>query len=269
MKYKLKCVQCGYETPDFNTWFAQNQTCPQCGSKHSEVWYDADYQKLPALLEGHPESFWAYFDFLPLMDRKNIVSCREGAIPLEEWDFLEQYAKDLLNRFKHGELMHADSIHFPDSLKYKTKRLQRTVYGGGGIMPDFFVPIDTTRYSDYHRDLVARGVVIRSTTGYIERHRTELKKKYKNFESFNKKFEIDDDFMADVRAMADKEKIKFDQAQYERSLPLIKTQLKALIARDLWDMSEYFQVMNTTNESVQQALRVLGEGAYEKTITGR
>ena len=94
MKYKLKCVQCGYETPDFNTWFAQNQTCPQCGSKHSEVWYDADYQKLPALLEGHPESFWAYFDFLPLMDRKNIVSCREGAIPLEEWDFLEQYAKD-------------------------------------------------------------------------------------------------------------------------------------------------------------------------------
>ena len=94
MKYKLKCVQCGYETPDFNTWFAQNQTCPQCGSKHSEVWYDADYQELPALLEGHPESFWAYFDFLPLMDRKNIVSCREGAIPLEEWDFLEQYAKD-------------------------------------------------------------------------------------------------------------------------------------------------------------------------------
>ena len=184
-------------------------------------------------------------------------------------DMQEQYAEDLLNRFKHGELMHADSIHFPDSLKYRTKRLQRTVYGGGGIMPDFFVPIDTSRYSDYHRDLVARGVVIRSTTGYIERHRAELKKKYKNFASFYKKFEIDEDFMADVRAMADKEKIKFDEAQYERSLPLIKTQLKALIARDMWDMSEYFQVMNTTNESVRQALRVLKEGAYEKTLTNK
>ena len=134
-------------------------------------------------------------------------------------------------------------------------------------MPDFFVPIDTTRYSDYHRDLVARGVIIRSTTGYIEQHRAELKKRYKDFESFNRKFNIDDDFMADVRALADKENIKFDEAQYERSLPLIKTQLKALIARDMWDMSEYFQVMNTTNESVRQALKVLGEGAYERTIT--
>ena len=182
-------------------------------------------------------------------------------------DMQEAYAKDLLDRFDHGELMHADSIHFPDSLKYRTLRLGRTVYGGGGIMPDFFVPIDTSRYSDYHRDLVARGVVIRSTTGYIEQHRAELKKRYKDFESFNRKFNIDDDFMADVRALADKENIKFDEAQYERSLPLIKTQLKALIARDMWDMSEYFQVMNTTNESVRQALKVLGEGAYERTIT--
>ena len=133
-------------------------------------------------------------------------------------------------------------------------------------MPDFFVPIDTTRYTDYHRNIVAKGVVIRSTTGYIERHREELKRTYKDFERFNKKFEIDEDFMKDVRALADKEGVKFDEAQYNRSLPLIKTQLKALIARDLWDMSEYYQVMNATNESVLQALRVLEEGAYEKVI---
>lgn len=181
-------------------------------------------------------------------------------------DMQEQYAKDLLNRFNHGELMHADSIHFPDSLKYRTKRLQRTVYGGGGIMPDFFVPIDTTRYTDYHRNLVAQGVIIRSTTGYIEHHRKELQRKYKDFNSFNQKFEIDDAFMADMRTLADKEGVKFDEMQYNRSLPLIKTQLKALIARDLWDMSEYYQVMNITNESVQQALRVLNEGTYEKVI---
>lgn len=178
----------------------------------------------------------------------------------------EQYAKDLLNRFNHGELMHADSIHFPDSLKYQTQRLQRTVYGGGGIMPDFFVPIDTTRYTDYHRDIVARGIVIRSTTGYIEKHRKELKKDYKDFESFNRKFEIDDTFMDKVCELAEKEGIKFNEVQYNRSLPLIKTQLKALIARDLWDINEYYQVMNTTNESVQQALRVISEGKYEQII---
>ena len=180
---------------------------------------------------------------------------------------LEQYGMDLTNRLKHGELMHADSIHFPDSLKYQTLRLHRTVYGGGGIMPDFFVPIDTTRYTGYHRQLSAKGVIIRSTTGYIEQHRQKLKKQYKDFEAFDRKFEIDDSFMANVRALADKEGIAFDQEQYDRSLPLIKVQLKALIARDLWDMNEYFRVMNTADPVVGQALRVLNEGAYEKVIT--
>ena len=133
-------------------------------------------------------------------------------------------------------------------------------------MPDFFVPIDTTLYSDYHRNLVAKGVIIRSTTGYIEKHRQELKDNYKDFKAFNKKFEIDDAFMAEVRALADKEKIEFNEEEYTRSLSLIKTQLKALIARDLWDMSEYFQVMNTTDRTVQQALKVLDEDAYERLM---
>ncbi len=181
-------------------------------------------------------------------------------------DMQEAYAKDLLDRLNHGELMHADSIHFPDSLKYQTKRLGRTVYGGGGIMPDFFVPIDTTQYTDYHRNLVAKGVIIRSTTGYIERHRQELQKKYKDFKAFDKDFEIDEAFLTDLRTLADKEKVKFDEEQYNRALPLIKTQLKALIARDLWDMNEYFQVMNVTNQSVQQALKVLNEGFYEQQM---
>ncbi|MCD8093686.1 MAG: S41 family peptidase [Bacteroides sp.] len=178
----------------------------------------------------------------------------------------ERYNQELIDRFNHGEMIHADSIHFADSLKVQTKRLARTVYGGGGIMPDYFVPIDTTQYTDYHRNLVAKGVVIKATTGYIEKHRKELKDKYKKFETFNDKFEIDDNFLADIRALADKEKIEFDEKQYNQSLPLIKTQLKALIARDLWDMNEYFQVMNSTNNSVQQALKILQDGTYEQTL---
>lgn len=181
-------------------------------------------------------------------------------------DNQDNYNLDLVNRFNHGEMIHADSIHFADSLKVQTKRLGRTVYGGGGIMPDFFVPIDTTQYTDYHRNLVAKGVVIKATTGYIEKHRKELQNKYKKFEAFNEKFEIDDAFLADIRALAEKEKIEFNEEQYNKSLPLIKTQLKALIARDLWDMNEYFQVINSTNKSVQQALEVLNKNIYSTII---
>lgn len=176
---------------------------------------------------------------------------------------IEKYHHDLTERFKRGELMHADSIHFPDSLKYQTKRLGRTVYGGGGIMPDFFVPIDTTQYTDYHRNLVAKGVVIKTTMKFIEDNRKELQAKYRKFETFNEKFQVDGKLLESLRAAADKEKVEFDEAQCQQSLPLIRTQLKALIARDLWDMNEYFQVMNTTNNSVQQALKVLNEeGLY-------
>lgn len=179
---------------------------------------------------------------------------------------LEKYSQDLINRFKHGEMIHADSIHFADSLKAQTKRLNRTVYGGGGIMPDFFVPIDTAQYSDYHRNLLAKGIVIKATTGYVEKHRKSLQSKYKKFKTFNEKFEIDESFLKEIRVLADKESIKFNEEQYNQSLPLLKTQLKALIARDLWDINEYFRVMNSTNQSVQQALKVLNENIYEKII---
>lgn len=183
-----------------------------------------------------------------------------------EDNMLENYHRDLANRYKHGELIHADSIHFADSLKVKTLRLGRTVYGGGGVMPDFFVPLDTTRYTNYHTQLVARGVVIRTVAHYIEQHRKELQKRYRSFEAYNEKFDVDKKLLAELRTLADKEKITFNETQYRRSLPLIKTQLKALIARDLWEMNEYYQVMNTTNESVQQALKILSNGKYEEVL---
>ena len=93
-KYYLKCVQCEYVTPDFSAWFEQNQICPKCGSKHSEVWYNTDYNELPKLFEGTPESFWQYFPFLPLNESSHVVSHHEGAIPLERWSFLEKFAKE-------------------------------------------------------------------------------------------------------------------------------------------------------------------------------
>ncbi|HJD74842.1 carboxyl-terminal processing protease [Bacteroides reticulotermitis] len=176
------------------------------------------------------------------------------------------YNKDLIDRFNHGELMNADSIHFPDSLKVQTKKLQRTVYGGGGIMPDYFVPIDTTLYTDYHRNLVGKGVIIKFTMNFIEKHRKDLANKYKKFEAFSEKFVVDDEMLATLREMGEKEKVKFDEKQYQKSLPLIKIQLKALIARDLWDMNEYFRLMNTTNESILKALEILNSDEYQNKL---
>ncbi|MDR0894392.1 MAG: S41 family peptidase [Prevotellaceae bacterium] len=176
------------------------------------------------------------------------------------------YEADLLNRFKHGEMMHADSIHFPDSLKCYTKRLKRTIYAGGGIMPDRFVPIDTTRYTGYYRKLSSRGIITRTTMKYIEQHRQALKARYQTFTRFKTDFHIDNEILTSLRQAADTDKIPFDKEQYQKALPLLKTLLKALIARDLWDMNEYFQIINSIDDSVQEALEILNTQTYSQIL---
>lgn len=181
-------------------------------------------------------------------------------------EMLESYHSDLINRINRGELIHADSIHFADSLKVQTLKLGRTVYGGGGIMPDFFVPVDTARYTPYHRQIAIKGLFNPCVARYIELHRKELERRYKNFESYQKRFEVNEKLMADLRERADAAGIAFDEAQYQRSKPLLELQIKALIARDLWDMNEYYAIMNSYNESVQQAIKVLTSGIYEQLL---
>lgn len=182
-------------------------------------------------------------------------------------DGVEDYEKDLSNRYKHGEFLYADSIHFPDSLRYQTLKLQRTVYGGGGIMPDIFVPFDTTRFSESHRKLVARGVLNKVTVQYIDQNRDKLKKKFKTFERYNDKFEVGDDIFEQIKSGATKEEIELNDKQIEFSKSLIKLQMKALIARDLWEMNEYYRVMDKENESLQRAVQILQtEGEYEKIL---
>lgn len=93
-KYKLTCTKCGHVTPNFWTWFDQNQQCPKCGSKHSEVSYNRRYQRLPRIMKRQPDSFWHYFPYLPLLRRRHIISLKEGAIPVEKWTFLEDFARE-------------------------------------------------------------------------------------------------------------------------------------------------------------------------------
>jgi len=179
----------------------------------------------------------------------------------------EKYEMDLSDRYKKGEFLHADSIHFPDSLRFQTLNLKRTVYGGGGIMPDIFVPLDTTRFTTFHRTIVAKGVVNKVCVQYIDKNRAELKKKYPSFDKFKKEYEVDDAILNQLVSEAKKEKIKVDEAQYATSKPLIKLQLKALVARDLWEMNEYYQIMDADNESLQKAIEILHTpGAFEKIL---
>jgi carboxyl-terminal processing protease len=171
----------------------------------------------------------------------------------------KDYAMDVLNRLKSGELTNADSIHFVDSLKYETLREHRTVYGGGGIMPDYYVPLDTTVYTRYHPELDAKSIVIQSNLRYVDNHRKELHKRWQDFDDFKQNFEVPQSLVDEVLAEGTKQKIEpKDDAELEKTLPYLRLQLKALIARDLWDMSEYFSVFNERSEIVKKALEVMG-----------
>ena len=170
----------------------------------------------------------------------------------------KDYAKDIDNRLKNGELMSADSIHFADSLKCFTLRQHRTVYGGGGIMPDYFVPLDTTKYTKFHRQLSAKSAIINANLKYIDDNRKKLKKQYSTFEDFNAHYEVPQSFVDAVIAKGAEQDVKpKDDEELALTLPYLRTQLKALVARDLWDMNEYFQVMNETNDIVKKAIEVL------------
>lgn len=180
---------------------------------------------------------------------------------------LEDYQHDLIDRYNRGELMSADSIHFPDSMKYNTLETKRVVYGGGGIMPDIFIPVDTSRYTDYHRNLVAAGLVNRIAMNYLDRNRAEMNKNYPKFAQYKQKFTIPEALMQELLSMAKDEKIEWNEEQYNRSKPLIMLQIKALIARDLYDMTEYFQIINDDNPSYQKALEIINEkDSYNKTL---
>ena len=167
----------------------------------------------------------------------------------------EDYAMDVLNRLKHGELTNADSIHFADSLKCYTLRKHRTVYGGGGIMPDHFVPLDTTTYTNFHRQLSARSFIINTNLRYVDANRKALQKRFSDFNDFKQNYEFPQEEIDRMVADAAKQNLKpKDDEELEKSMPRLKLQLKALVARDLWDMSEYFAIINEESEIVKKGI---------------
>ncbi|MDR3308430.1 MAG: S41 family peptidase [Tannerella sp.] len=182
----------------------------------------------------------------------------------------EAYTHEIIDRYNKGELMNADSIAFPDSLKYNTLLSQRTVYGGGGVMPDVYIPIDSTRNTEYHFKLVSYGIMPRMAMTYLDKHREELTGNYPDIKTYKAKFIVTDEILCDLNSMAAEEKIEFNEEQFIKSKDMISLQLKALIARDMFTMSEYFEIINDENKSVLEAVSIINDkGRYEKILLER
>ncbi len=176
------------------------------------------------------------------------------------------YSQDLLDRYNRGELMHADSIHYIDSLKVKTLVNGRIVYGGGGISPDKFVALDTTHNSKYYRNILAKGLLNQFAIKYVDSHRKEIKKQYKKDSDFVNNFVVTDEMLNGIKEMADAEKIEFNQEEFERCKPLLRTYIKGLIGRDTYESETYFKVVNLDNDIFKEAVRIINSNEYDMLI---
>lgn len=179
----------------------------------------------------------------------------------------EHYEEDLLDRSKEGEYFHIDSIQFNDSLTYRTLKNERIIYGGGGIMPDVFVPLDTTENSKYYRDMMAKGVINQFAVDYVDKNRARIKSEYTDVHDFDRRFSLTEDDMKNFIAMGKGEKVTYNDEQYKISENLFKTVLKGLIARDVFaDPGAYTIIINHRNKDVQEALRVINDDKLYNTL---
>lgn len=169
----------------------------------------------------------------------------------------EEYAQDLITRYNKGELSSADSIEFPESQKYRTLTLNRTVYGGGGIMPDYFVPMDTSAYSAYYRHLIGRGIFNRFVLQYVDDNRRELKNKYADFKSFNSEYHTPRKALDLLVSFAAAEGLELNEADWSISEKHISFLFKSYMARDLWGMEYFFEAYNPADEVFVKAVEIL------------
>ncbi len=179
----------------------------------------------------------------------------------------DDYYHDIEHRYQHGEFYSADSIHFPDSLRYYTLREGRVVYGGGGIMPDYFVPLDTLQYTRYHRQLSAKGIILGETLKYADNNRKALKKEYRSLDTFITTFTVPESLLESIYARGDSAQIEVPSDSLRAAtIPMLQLQVKALIARDLWNISAYYKILNGASHIVTEALAVLRGDDDDSTL---
>jgi len=178
-------------------------------------------------------------------------------------DGKDKYYSEISRRFKSGELMERDSINFPDSLKFFTPN-KRIVYGGGGIMPDIFIPLDTTLNSELNRNLIRKGVYNEFILTYLDKNRKKLAKAYPDMSTFKANFKVDEELKEKFFDFAEKKEVERDEEQYKEFQNLIDTQIKALFARNLFSISSYYEIINQLNDAYLEAINVMQSDEFEK-----
>jgi carboxyl-terminal processing protease len=189
-----------------------------------------------------------------------------GRFIQKPYDDMEAYENDLTQRYLNGEFSHIDSIKLPDSLKHETLLSKRTVYSGGGIMPDIFVPIDTSEITDYFRDLVQSGQVMSFSLEYVDKNRDKMLASYPSFADFKSKFVLDEKFMKEFFEFvktADST-LEYNAEQYKISEKLLKMRIKANLAQDIWGYDEFYEIFNESNEALSRAVQAIQNGESKK-----
>ena len=179
----------------------------------------------------------------------------------------KKYNHDILDRLSSGELMHADSIKYVDSLRVETRRLGRSIYGGGGISPDVFVPLDTTAFTRYYRDVNAKGALNKYVIRYVDANRKKLLKEYKNDSQFVERFEVTPQMLRDLYDVAAKEGVELNEEQARLSEPLFKMNVKGLIGRDVFDQATYYKVYNGYDPIFREALQIINSPRYDEILS--
>lgn len=180
----------------------------------------------------------------------------------------DEYAKDIVDRFNSGELMHEDSIKYIDSLKVTTLKNNRVIYGGGGISPDRFVALDTTAMTKYYRNLNAKGLLNRFVIGYVDENRKQIKKKYATDDAFIAGFTVTPEMLNELRELGRKEDVECDDEEFNLSIPLIEMNLKGLIGRDIFENATYYKAYNTWDPIFRAALELINSDDYDRILRG-
>jgi len=182
---------------------------------------------------------------------------------------VDDYKHDYLDRVERGELFNADSIEIDESLKYSTLVNNRIVYGSGGVIPDIFIPIDTSKNYGYYNRLVRKRVVYQFVVDYVDQHRNDLSAEYPDFESFKNNFEISNKILEELWNAGDEKGIERDEESFDFIREHAKRHLKALIARDMWNSSEFYEIVNGDDEEIIEAMEIINnDKKYDSILEG-
>lgn len=183
--------------------------------------------------------------------------------PYEDGDKKDYYRSDMEARMESGEFYSMDSIKVDESLKYETNN-GRLVYGGGGIIPDIFVPIDTTEGSNYYSKLIRKGIFYDFTLSYMDSHREELKEAYSGIKDFKESFQVNDELLENLFSYADEEGLERNEEDIEVSGRRIQNLMKAYIARNLYGTGAYYQIIHELDDGLSIALEAIEDDTFKK-----